>query len=79
MHRALLTFASLYYTAGPASLIPRPAADPGRRADYDHEVDATDNVYIFRNQNSQAMFVVTSDGVIATDPVGYGRPQGGAA
>ena len=24
------------------------------------------------------MFIVTSDGVIATDPVGYGRPQGGA-
>ena len=24
------------------------------------------------------MFIVTNDGVIATDPVGYGRPQGGA-
>jgi glyoxylase-like metal-dependent hydrolase (beta-lactamase superfamily II) len=24
------------------------------------------------------MFVVTPDGVIATDPIGYGRPQGGA-
>jgi len=40
------------------------------------KVDGTDNVYIFRNGNHQAMFVVTKDGVIATDPVAYGRPQG---
>ncbi|HEV8344166.1 MAG TPA: MBL fold metallo-hydrolase [Candidatus Binatia bacterium] len=39
------------------------------------EVEGTDNVYIFRYANSQAMFVVTSAGVIATDPIGYGRPQ----
>jgi glyoxylase-like metal-dependent hydrolase (beta-lactamase superfamily II) len=38
-------------------------------------VDGTDNVYIFRYGNHQAMFVVTSAGVIATDPIGYGRPQ----
>jgi glyoxylase-like metal-dependent hydrolase (beta-lactamase superfamily II) len=43
------------------------------------KVDGTENVYIFRNGNHQAMFVVTSEGVIATDPVAYGRPQGGAA
>jgi glyoxylase-like metal-dependent hydrolase (beta-lactamase superfamily II) len=42
------------------------------------KVDGTDNVYIFRNGAHQAMFVVTSAGVIATDPVAYGRPQGGA-
>ena len=41
------------------------------------KVDGTDNVYIFRNRNHQAMFIVTPDGVIATDPVGYGRPTGG--
>src|SRR5262245_18486081 len=39
------------------------------------KVEGTDNVYIFRYGNSQAMFVVTSAGVIATDPIGYGRPQ----
>ncbi|MGH7346432.1 MAG: MBL fold metallo-hydrolase, partial [Candidatus Rokuibacteriota bacterium] len=39
------------------------------------KVDGTDNVYIFRYGNHQAMFVVTSAGVIATDPIGYGRPQ----
>ena len=41
------------------------------------KVEGTENVYIFRNGNHQAMFIVTKDGVIATDPVGYGRPTGG--
>jgi glyoxylase-like metal-dependent hydrolase (beta-lactamase superfamily II) len=41
------------------------------------KVDGTEGVYIFRNGNHQAMFVVTQDGVIATDPVAYGRPTGG--
>jgi glyoxylase-like metal-dependent hydrolase (beta-lactamase superfamily II) len=41
------------------------------------KVDGTDNVYTFRNGNHQAMFIVTKDGVIATDPVAYGRPTGG--
>ena len=41
------------------------------------KVEGTDNVYIFRNGNHQSMFVVTNDGVIATDPIGYGRPAGG--
>lgn len=39
------------------------------------KVEGTDNVYIFRYQNHQAMFVVTPAGVIATDPISYGRPQ----
>ncbi len=39
------------------------------------KVDGTDNVYLFRYGNHQSMFVVTSAGVIATDPIGYGRPQ----
>jgi glyoxylase-like metal-dependent hydrolase (beta-lactamase superfamily II) len=41
------------------------------------KVDGTDNVYIFRNGNHQSMFIVTSEGVIATDPIAYGRPNGG--
>jgi glyoxylase-like metal-dependent hydrolase (beta-lactamase superfamily II) len=41
------------------------------------KVEGTDNVYVFRNGGHQSMFVVTSDGVIATDPVAYGRPTGG--
>ncbi|MGE0850255.1 MAG: MBL fold metallo-hydrolase [Hyphomicrobiaceae bacterium] len=39
------------------------------------KVEGTDNVYIFRYQNHQAMFIVTPAGVIATDPISYGRPQ----
>ena len=34
----------------------------------------TDNVYLFRYGGHQAIFVVTPDGVIATDPIGYNRP-----
>ncbi len=41
------------------------------------KVEGTDNVYIFRNVGHQAMFVVTPEGVIATDPVAYGKPDGG--
>jgi glyoxylase-like metal-dependent hydrolase (beta-lactamase superfamily II) len=41
------------------------------------KVDGTDNVYIFRNGNHQSMFIVTKAGVIATDPIAYGRPTGG--
>jgi glyoxylase-like metal-dependent hydrolase (beta-lactamase superfamily II) len=41
------------------------------------KVEGTDNIYIFRNGNHQAMFIVTKGGVIATDPVAYGRPTGG--
>jgi glyoxylase-like metal-dependent hydrolase (beta-lactamase superfamily II) len=39
------------------------------------KVEGTDNVYIFRYGNRQAMFIVTSAGVIATDPIGYGQLQ----
>jgi glyoxylase-like metal-dependent hydrolase (beta-lactamase superfamily II) len=39
------------------------------------KVEGTDGVYVFRYGNHQAMFVVTKDGVIATDPIAYGRPE----
>lgn len=42
------------------------------------KVEGTDNVYIFRQGGAQAMFIVTSAGVIATDPISYGRPEGAA-
>src|SRR5438270_12571080 len=38
------------------------------------KVDGTDNVYVFRYGGYQSMFVVTSQGVIATDPSSYRRP-----
>ena len=56
----------------------RPRKKPSGRRSQTTKVEGTDNVYIFRNGNHQAMFVVTKDGVIATDPVAYGRPTGGA-
>ncbi len=34
-----------------------------------------DNVYVFRFGGHQSMFVVTADGVIATDPIGDRRPH----
>jgi glyoxylase-like metal-dependent hydrolase (beta-lactamase superfamily II) len=40
-------------------------------------IDGTDNVYIFRNGDAQSMFIVTRNGVIATDPIAYGKPTGG--
>ena len=39
------------------------------------KVEGTDNVYVFRYMGHQAMFVVTSAGVIATDPIGYVRRE----
>ena len=56
-----------------------PAAVPTRPQIQTTKVEGTEGVYIFRNGAHQAMFVVTPDGVIATDPVAYGRPAGGQA
>src|SRR5499426_4147445 len=75
MTRTLLaSLSALVFTAvaGPAW-----AQAPARPQIETKKVDGTDNVYIFRNGNHQSMFIVTHDGVIATDPVGYGRPTGG--
>src|SRR5205085_8227361 len=60
----------------PALAVPA-AAQQQRPQIETKKVDGTDNVYIFRNGNHQSMFVVTKDGVIATDPIAYGRPNGG--
>lgn len=35
----------------------------------------SDNAYLFRYGGHQALFVVTPEGVIATDPIAYQRPQ----
>ena len=52
---------------------PAPPAQPPPFATT--KVPGTENVYVFRYQGYQAMFVVTPAGVIATDPIGYQRPQ----
>jgi len=80
-HAFLVVLACGLAASAPAWSQGQPAAPaaPARPQIETKKVDGTDNVYIFRNGNHQAMFVVTADGVIATDPVAYGRPQGGAA
>jgi glyoxylase-like metal-dependent hydrolase (beta-lactamase superfamily II) len=70
---SLASAALLAGLAGPAWSQTQPA----RPQIETKKVDGTDNVYIFRNGNHQSMFVVNKDGVIATDPVAYGRPTGG--
>jgi glyoxylase-like metal-dependent hydrolase (beta-lactamase superfamily II) len=71
MHRIILAFVALVLAA--------PAwAQPARPPIQTTKVDGTDGVYIFRNGNYQSIFIVTADGVIATDPIAYGRPTGGA-
>lgn len=80
MHRTVLTLLACGLLTTPAWSQGQPAAPTAQAPQITAtKVDGTDNVYAFRNGNSQAMFVVTAEGVIATDPVGYGRPQGGAA
>jgi len=74
----MLAFAALGLTGmsapGAAQDKPvQPAAKPPLFATT--QVEGTKNVYVFRYGNHQAMFVVTSAGVIATDPIAYGRPQ----
>lgn len=39
------------------------------------KVEGTDNVYAFTYGNRVSVFVVTSAGVLATDPGGYGQPK----
>jgi len=58
--------------------LPALAQAPARPQIQTTKVDGTDGVYIFRNGGHQSMFIVTGDGVIATDPIAYGRPTGGA-
>ncbi|MEA2835871.1 MAG: hypothetical protein QOD89_421 [Bradyrhizobium sp.] len=71
--------------ATPAPAAPAPAATPAPTGTpaaplfATTKVEGTDNVYIFRYQNHQAMFIVTPAGVIATDPISYGRPQAAKA
>jgi glyoxylase-like metal-dependent hydrolase (beta-lactamase superfamily II) len=55
----------------PAAQAPAPAAPLFATT----KIEGTDNVYMFRYQGHQSMFVVTPAGVIATDPIGYLRPQ----
>ena len=52
-----------------------PAAAQGQPMFATRKIEGTENVYLFRYQGHQAMFIVTPAGVIATDPIGYLRPE----
>lgn len=76
------TFGSSALAQAPAAPTQAPAAAPAAPAPQAQQptfsttkVEGTDNVYIFRYQGHQSMFIVTKDGVIATDPIGLYRPQ----
>jgi glyoxylase-like metal-dependent hydrolase (beta-lactamase superfamily II) len=76
MKRAVLAAAAFAAASlGVAAHAQQPAQQPAPPPFATSKVDGTDNVYVFRYGNHQAMFVVTSAGVIATDPISYGRPQ----
>ena len=69
----LIAATTIGFTGNAQAQTPAPAAAPPLFATT--KVEGTDNVYVFRYQNHQSMFVVTPAGVIATDPISYGRPQ----
>src|ERR1700716_1726173 len=68
------------HVAGMAALIsaalaaPAQAQQPAPPPFATTKVDGTDNVYIFRYGGHQSMFIVTPQGVIATDPISERRP-----
>ena len=85
-NKMLITLSAALFTAGlatsafaqaPAPAPAQPAAQQPMFATT--KVEGTDNVYIFRYQNHQSMFIVTPAGVIVTDPISYGRPQAAKA
>jgi glyoxylase-like metal-dependent hydrolase (beta-lactamase superfamily II) len=84
---AVLAFALLAAGSASAQQTPAPATAPAAPAQptaaptpapppfATTKVEGTENVYVFRYGGHQSMFVVTPEGVIATDPISYGRPQ----
>ena len=73
-----LTAMAAVAIAAALAVAPSPAQEKQQRPQTETtKVEGADNVYIFRNGNAQAMFIVTRAGVIATDPISYGRPDGG--
>ncbi len=85
-NKMLITLSAALFTAGLATsaVAQAPAPAPAQPAAQQPmfattKVEGTDNVYIFRYQNHQSMFIVTPAGVIVTDPISYGRPQAAKA
>ena len=70
-------FAAIAFCLAVPASAQAPASTPSRPLIQTTKVEGAEGVYLFRNVNHQAIFIVTTDGVIATDPVAYGKPQGG--
>jgi glyoxylase-like metal-dependent hydrolase (beta-lactamase superfamily II) len=70
MRRFVLSLAAIAAAAFSLAAFARAPAQPPFATT---KVEGTDNVHIFRYLNHQSMFVVTPEGVIATDPIGYIR------
>src|ERR1700752_5430734 len=65
---------SLFAVAFGLAVLTSPALAQNAPAVSTKKVDATDNVYLFRYGGHQSIFIVTTQGVIATDPISYLRP-----
>lgn len=59
----------------PAPAAPAPAAPAAPAQPMFETTKLTDNVYHFRYQGHRAMFIVTPQGVIVTDPISLRRPE----
>jgi glyoxylase-like metal-dependent hydrolase (beta-lactamase superfamily II) len=77
--KRILSGTALLLATLSAAVFPVFGQAPARPMIETTKVEGTENVYIFRHGGHQSIFIVTPEGVIATDPVAYGRPQGGAA
>src|SRR4051795_13512141 len=68
VHFAAMTAALITIVLSSPTQAQQPASPPFATT------KVTDNVYIFRYGGHQSMFIVTPDGVIATDPISERRP-----
>ena len=71
MPHRLLTATAMAFLVFTGAAVAQPAQPPFAT----RKIDGTDNVYLFRYQGHQSMFIVTPKGVIATDPIGRYRPE----
>ena len=71
MPHKLLAATAMAFLVFTSAAVAQPAQPPFAT----RKIDGTDNVYLFRYQGHQSMFIVTPKGVIATDPIGRYRPE----
>jgi glyoxylase-like metal-dependent hydrolase (beta-lactamase superfamily II) len=72
-------FAATLLCLASAAAVPALAQTPAAAPPPFATTKVADNVYVFRYGGHQSMFVVTPEGVIATDPIALKRPQAAVA